>query len=153
MSACVTLIPLAVALCVSAVETVGMVRQKCANKEGLSQGIQTRFNDEALLVQTLQEHGLQVQVSADGSIRALCPEGSLVYRRGGQDNAYMIHLDEVRNVEGLLCDIDLIEKEYGMNVQSYTYHRVMDNLDDHMRVEEEKVLADDSILITISLDN
>ena len=47
-----------------------------------------------------------------------------------------------------LNDIDV---EYDANVQSYTYEHVIENLPDNMSVEDEQVLEDNSILLTIAV--
>ena len=54
--------------------------------------------------------------------------------------------------EDVLCNVEMIEKEYQSNVQTYTYERVLNNLPENMSIDNETVLEDDSILITLTVD-
>ena len=52
----------------------------------------------------------------------------------------------------LLDSVDELENEYGRNVQTFTYNKVMTSLYEHgMTVDQEEVLEDDSILLTLNV--
>ena len=156
MSITAFLLPMAIAVCITAVETTGAIRekyQKCKDKGTDMEGIQTRFNDSALLIQTLEEHGSKTIVYSDNHIVVSCPEGELEYLRESADQPFMIYVKNVESLDRLLYDMDLLEEEYNMNVQACTYRKVLNNLEDNMRLEREIVLEDNSILLTISLDD
>ncbi len=152
MSLSAVLLPLAIAVCISAVETASAVKQKYANGITEELSIETRFNDAELLCRTLREHGINVQIIAEDVICAECVEGRLIYKRNSPDEAFRIYLDGISNIDELICNIEELEQEYNMNVQEYTYKNILNNLGANMRLESEAVLDDDSILLTISID-
>ena len=158
MSMSILLVPLAIALCISASETVGAVTEKCRNHEDTNSNdsaslIQTRFNDASLLSQTLVEHGLNVQVLNENELMVSSRGGKLKYIKPNLEGPFFIELHEVIDVDCLVSDLNELENEYDRNVQSFTYHKVLDNLPPEMTVVEDTVLEDDSIKLTIAVRN
>ncbi len=49
-------------------------------------------------------------------------------------------------------ELEELNEEYGLNVQTYTYEHVKENLEEGMPIESEEVLEDNSILLTINLN-
>ena len=49
-------------------------------------------------------------------------------------------------------EIDCFEREYLQNVQSYTYNKLVESLaENNMKIAEETVLEDNSIMLTIDI--
>lgn len=153
MSLTMILVPMAVALCVTSAETVLAIKEKCENiSENTTEEIQTRFADSVLLQETLTEHGIEIIVHNDNFIEAEFQMGKIIYHRELEDENYKMRIADVSDVDGLVCNLELIESEYDSNVQSYTYNRVVSSIPDNMVIESEEVLEDDSILITITVE-
>lgn len=153
MSLTMVLIPMAVALCVSSAETVVAIKEKCARTSmGEVEDIQTRFTDDLLLYETLIQHGVKITVRDENHIEAIFQMGKIIYHRDSVGQNYKMKIVDVLNVDDLVFNLDLLEKEYDSNVQSYTYNRVISNIPDNMKINSEEVLEDDSILITIAVD-
>lgn len=150
MSIVLTLVSVAALLTVTTAETINALIDRCDNGR-LSEPIPTRFNSGDLLMKTITEHGINASYSEDGTITAYCTEGVLVYRPDGVDGSYTVRVHDAFDVDLLASELNKIDIEYDANVQSYTYDHIIENLPDNMSVEEEKVLDDDSILITLAV--
>lgn len=151
MSIVLTLVSVAALLTVTTAETINTLIDKC-EKGKLSEPIPTRFNNKDLLLKTITEHGIEASCNENGVITANCTEGLLVYRPDGEDGAYTVRVNEAFDVDILAEELNSIDIEYDANVQSYTYEHVIENLPDNMSIEDEQVLEDDSILITIAVN-
>ena len=65
---------------------------------------------------------------------------------------FSLQLRNISNMHELLDSVDELENEYGRNVQTFTYNKVMTGLIEHgMTVDTEEILEDDSILLTLNL--
>ncbi len=151
MSIVLTLVSVTVLLTVTTAETVNTLLDKC-QKGQLSDPIPTRFKSGELLLKTITEHGIDASCDEAGIITANCAEGSLIYRPDGLNGAYTVRASEALDVESLVSEFNEIDIEYDANVQSYTYEHLIENLPDNMIVEDEQVMEDDSILLTITVN-
>ena len=78
--------------------------------------------------------------------------GKLRYFRTEEDTPFYLEASEIKNIDELLASLDQLEKEYGRNVQAFTYRRVMDSLEEHgMSVVTEEILEDDSVLLRLQI--
>lgn len=152
MSLGVVLFPLAVSVLVSAAETAKDIKRKCQSDAKQKELIKSRYNDSTMLQKTLEDHGVQVKVISENHIEATLAEGKITYIRQNDDEPFYIDVSEVGCMDRFLEEIDQIDSEYGSNVQSYTYNRLMQNIPDGMYLESEQVLEDNSILITLTVD-
>ena len=153
MSMSVLLVPLVVALCISSSETLDEVAEKCKVNAAKSTPIQTRFNDAKLLEQTLKEHGLRVEDSGENRLTVVTNGGILNYVRKSEKEPFAISLDKVSNLDCLVNDLEELETEYDRNVQTFTYNRLMHSLPPDMKVIEDVVLDDETILVTLEVTN
>ena len=62
-------------------------------------------------------------------------------------------ISQVSDVDRLVEDFKELEEEYDLNVQTFTYNRVVENLPENMLIESEQVMEDDSILLTINVND
>ena len=59
---------------------------------------------------------------------------------------------DISDMRQLLSSVDELNNEYGRNVQTFTYHKVMEGLIEHgMTVDTEEILEDDSIVLTLNV--
>ena len=76
----------------------------------------------------------------------------LRYFRQDNTQPFMLQISHVSNMRELLDSVDELENEYGRNVQTFTYNKVMTSLHEHgMTVEQEEILEDDSIVLTLNV--
>ena len=154
MSLTAIFVPIALSIIASSVESLPETKKKVA-KVPTNQGkatIKTRFNDSEILRRTLLEHGVNTREVSPNHIVSLFPTGQITYIRSSEGMPFVMEISNITDVQCLIDELDEIEKEYNGNVQQYTYDRVMNNLPKGMVVENEKVLDDDSILITLSVE-
>lgn len=153
MSMSVLLVPLAVALCVTASETMASITNKISNPTENNASIQTRFNSADILIQTLKEHGLDIEICDSNTILVKSTGGILRYVRKNKNESFSIELMNVDKFDCLINDLNELENEYDRNVQSFTYNKVIQNLPSNMCIVENNVLDDESILLTISVQD
>lgn len=154
MSISIILIPLAVALSVTAKAAVETQIENKAKGQTVTQlaPMQTIFNDLTLLEQTLREHGLAVTVVSENKLICKAGEASLEYTRALSGEPFWVTVSGVKNVDNFISEMECFEREYNQNVQSYTYNKLVENLSgSDMKVAEETILDDNSILLTIDL--
>lgn len=153
MSVTMTLIPLAVALglSLSAGSTAILLRQEEHAGEELPV-LETAFVDRQLLLTTLQRHGLQVECRGEEELLIRSEAGELRYFREEEGLPFRLEVRNVTNLRELLQDVDELENEYGRNVQTFTYTKVMTGLMEHgLTLASEEVLEDESILLTLNI--
>lgn len=115
------------------------------------EGLETVFTDSAILYSTLTEYDLHVEKISENEYTVQTENGVLRYYRSQEEQAFSLYLDQIDNPEGLLQNIAEFEKEYGRNVQNYTYDHIKNNLSDNMRIYSEEVV-DDELVVTINVD-
>lgn len=146
------LFPLAIAVIATAKATKEDIKDVCSQPEKSRLPIPSRYTDNRMLKKTLTEHGASVEEMSENRIKATFTEGSLTYVRNTPDEAYGILIDAINSVDEFLEELDQIYDEYCNNVQSYTYEHIMQNLPENMQVENEEVMDDNSILITLNVE-
>lgn len=154
MSLTLTLLPAAIALSTTLTSSAVGVLTSLELKDGCPDlpAVDTAFLDGALLLQTLQEHGFSVNKVSEEEYTVQTEAGFLRYFRTASDRPFQVEASRIKDPNGLLHSLDLLENEYGRNVQRFTYETIRCNLEQHgMRLESEEVLEDDTILLTIDL--
>lgn len=112
----------------------------------------TNFKDESLLIKTLEEYGARPTKNND----------EVMVNLGGTKLRFFRDLDEpyaveIRNVssdlEYVFNQLSLMDESYKQNVQSLTYENLKHNLEEkNMQIENEEILNDNSIVLTVNLD-
>lgn len=153
MSVSLTLVPLAIAVGVSLTASSTALLVQHRNKPSATIPVlETAFQNCELLQKTLTQHGLQVQTISENELLVRSESGVLRYFRQDSSLPYSLELSNISNMRELLDSVDELENEYGRNVQSFTYNKVMTSLCEHgMSVDSEEILEDDSILLTLNL--
>ena len=157
MSVSLVIIPLAIAV-IAVAEQAGQSRQSIKEKVVEAQKtrtpcvIGTKYTNQELLCKTLQEHGLDVVAVDQNTVRSSCKDSTLVFSRNTTSEPFALTINSAEEVNALSSELSELDEEYGMNVQSYTYNHVKDNLEEGMSVASEEVLEDNSILLTINLE-
>ena len=153
MSVTLTLVPLAIAvgITLTATSSALLSQQKVTKAEELPV-LETAFTDANLLHKTLTQHGLQVRSTHENELTVSSASGVLRYFRQDNTQPFMLQISHVSNMRELLDIVDELENEYGRNVQTFTYNKVMTSLHEHgMTVEQEEILEDDSIVLTLNV--
>ncbi len=151
MSMTITLVPLAIAATMSLSSTALSTLIALQGKPlGDLEPLETQFADEAMLLQTLREHGMNVQEAGTGEYTVQTDCGRLHYFRKEKSGPFYLQIENATDMKGLLESIDSLENEYGRNVQKFTYDRVLHSIGDYgMSIEEQTVLEDESIVLRL----
>lgn len=113
----------------------------------------TIFSDDELLYQTLTEHGLKVAKLSALRMTTQIQETRLIYSRNNTSDPFTLNIEGKIDLNVLKQELGHLDKEYGMNVQSYTYNRLVSQLSENdMAIADETVLADDTIVITLDVN-
>lgn len=123
----------------------------CCNDEELDQGLETIFTDFSLMQKTFVEMDCHVDVKSENELCVQTTCGVLRYARNSQEEAFRLYLDDINDSEGLIQNIKSFEKDYGRNVQEYTYQHIKSSLEANMSIENE-YYEDDELYITINID-
>lgn len=153
MSVTLTLVPLAVAVGITlTAASATLLKEKNPTREAEIPTLETAFQDHDLLVKTLTQHGLQLHSVSDNEIIVKSESGLLRYYRQDASQNFLLKMENISNLRELLTSVDELNTEYGRNVQTFTYNKVMTSLHEHgMTVEQEEVLEDDSIVLTLNV--
>lgn len=152
MSISIILMPLAIALSITTSENISS-RLKPDNGSQLPP-IETIFNDVSLLEKTLREHGLSVKVLSQNILVCNVNGVQLNYTRQSSSDPFYVTINGVRNTNHFIKEIKCFENEYRQNVQSFTYNKLVENLSkNNMKITEEDVLEDNSIVLTVETYN
>ena len=151
MSISIILAPIAIALVTTATANALSAAAEKTTQKTLG-SIETVFNDYELLHKTLQDHGLPVERVSDSRLAVKSGKYELLYERPAPGGPFYVSASGWESAAHLIADITCLENEYRSNVQSYTYNKLLQNLSESgMTVEEETVLEDNSIVLTIAV--
>lgn len=153
MSLMLALCPMVIAMGVSASSaSMGLLLNRTQNAPCELPILTTRFADEMILKQTLESRGLTVQQTKADDFTVQTAAGTLHYFRTAKTEPYQMEALHVKNLPVLLDALESLNREYGCNVQKYTYDLILKGINEHgMKLESETVTQDDTILLTLSL--
>ena len=124
-----------------------------SDKHFIEKSFETAFMDKAILIKTLDEHGVH-GVSEDeyGKISGTIDNYTLTFEKMEADKPYFLKISclDSDNAEEKLDDLS---SEYALNVQEEAYLSVIDKLkQNNMQIEDEEVMDDNTIVLTVNLD-
>lgn len=121
------------------------------DEKELEQGLETVFTDMDIMVKTFVELDCHVEQISEDELHVQTTCGVLRYVRNSQGQAFRLYLDEITDTEGLVENIRSFEKDYGRNVQEYTYQHIKSSLPQNMSIENE-YYEEDELYLTINID-
>lgn len=118
----------------------------------LEKSLETPFMDKNILIKTLEEHGVQNIKDEFGKIQGEYDSYSFTFEKNEVDKPYflIIRYLEKDNIEEKMNDLS---SEYALNVQEDAYLGIVEKLkENNMEIEEEEVLDDNTIVLTVNLE-
>ncbi len=112
----------------------------------------TAFMDRDLLIKTIEEHGFTDISEENGKISAVLDNVNIEFYRNESSQPYTMNIlcPKLCETSQLTTDIN---DEYTLNVQEETYIKIKERLEKKsLKIDEEEILEDDSIMITVNLD-
>lgn len=154
MSIIITLIP--VVLMLKAVTLEGEFEEviKAANlnrKEQINrQNFSTNITSKKLLLKTLKDYGVYSHELDNEDIVCYIEETSLTFRQKIEGD-YIVEVSGINDIRKTYEQLKIIDEEYKHNVQGYTYEKVKQKIAaSKLQIEQEEVLEDNSIVITVN---
>lgn len=114
---------------------------------------QTPFVDETILLKTLEEHGCTDIKNENNQISAKCQNYYFIFSQNDKMSPYdlVVKCLEKDNAETKMADLNT---EYSLNAQEESYLNIIENLkNNNLELEQEEVLDDNTIVLTINLEN
>ena len=122
------------------------------DKHFIEKTFETPFMDKSILLKTLEEHGVSNITEWENGLAGDVDNYKLIFEKPAEDKPYTVKISclEQDNAEEKVGDLN---NEYAMNVQEDAYLHIMDKLkENNMQVEEEEVLDDNTIVLTVNID-
>lgn len=122
--------------------------------ELLSKEYETPFMDKDLLVRTLEEYGLKIKTTENNLIVAKIERVTINFSREESNLPYRMKINFPDDCEQMQSElVKDIYDEYGSNTQEEVYIKIKEKIaQSNMYIEEEEVLDDDSIVLTIDIN-
>ena len=118
----------------------------------LEKSLETPFMDKKILMKTIEEHGVKNITEEFGKITGEIASYQLSFEKMEEDKPYFVTISylEGNNPEEKLEDLN---SEYALNVQEDAYLNLINKLkENNMEIEEEEVLEDNTIVLTVNLE-
>jgi len=116
-----------------------------------SASIPTNFRDEALLLNVLIDAGAKPARDAQGTIRCSFQGTTLRFVRG-PSQVYEAIVQNAINADPVFQHLSTLEDDYRRCVQAATYQQIKASIaDKNMTLESEDVLEDNSIVLTLNI--
>lgn len=111
----------------------------------------TNYTDKGILLNTLAEHGASNLTEEGDKVSCNLFGMNMVYTKS-ETGAYSLDITKVSDVDECMGVINDLNGEYGLNIQEMTYNKIKERLErENMRLEDETVLDDNSIVLTIDV--
>lgn len=126
--------------------------QVISDKHFIEKSFETAFMDKEILMKTLEEHGIKSISENLGQISGCIDNYTLTFEKMEADKPYFMRISctETDNAEEKFADLS---NEYALNVQEESYMNIVDKLkQNNMEIEEEEVLDDNTIVLTVNLE-
>ena len=121
-------------------------------KHFIEKTFETPFMDKEILRKTLEEHGVTNITEWENGMAGDVDNYKLTFEKPAEDKPYNLRISclEQDNAEEKIDDLN---SEYAMNVQEDAYLHIMEKLkENNMQVEEEEVMDDNTIVLTVNID-
>ncbi len=116
-----------------------------------SQMFPTNFRDRETLLAVLKEYSLNPQLNDSGEVECLLGAGRVTFKQEG-NQPFSVHVSQVPKLSEVFQHLGQINERYCQVVQSATCSKLKARLGEAgMTLENEEVLPDKTIVLTISL--
>jgi hypothetical protein len=116
-----------------------------------NQTFPTNFRNEQLLVNTLNDYGLQPSVQTDGEVTCRVEQSTLRFRPA-EEGPFSVEVENAPNLQQVFQLLSTLDEDYRHAVQAAAYENLMGRVEEkNLVVESEEVLEDNSIVITLNV--
>ena len=119
----------------------------------INKTFETPFMDKNILLKTLEEHGFVNIQELGEKITAEYQNYSVQFEKESNEKPYNL-LIEYSTEDDVNEKVKDLNEEYSMNVQEESYLNIIAKLkENNMQIAEEEVLDDNTIVLTVNLEN
>lgn len=120
----------------------------------LSKEYETPFMNNELLERTLSEYGFKIEKSSELLVVATIERLFFTFARSDVNSPFLLKIEFPDDCMEMQAEVAAsLYEEYGGNTQEETYIRIKEKIDEsNMYIEDEEILDDDSIVLTINLE-
>ncbi len=116
-----------------------------------SQTFPTNFRDGRLLASTLRDYGLQPNEQPNGEITCRV-EQSILRFNPAEEGPFSVEVENAPNLQQVFQILSTLDEDYKRGVQAAAYETLMSRVGERdLVVESEEVLEDNSIVITLNV--
>ena len=121
----------------------------------LSQVYETPFLDNELLVRTLEEYGIKIVKNEENCVTGEIERVKMNFVREDKSQPYKMSMKFPSDCDKMQEEIaQNLYEEYGSNTQEETYIKIKEKIENtNMYIEDEEILDDDSIVLTININD
>lgn len=133
-------------------QKISLVNIVAGGKHITARSIKTNYINKDVLVKTLEEHGAR-GLQAD-KMNVFCELNGMQfwYSKNNEQSSYNLEIDKIVNEDDCTKLLKDLDSEYGLNIQDLTYRKILERIrSQNMRLENEHVDEDNSIVLTIDL--
>ncbi|MCW5601386.1 hypothetical protein [Nitrosomonas sp.] len=113
----------------------------------------TNFRDGALLMEALMDFGANPIQRANGQIVCKVENSKLVFTQKG-DEPYLVEITNAPSLEEAYHYLSDVDQDYKRCVQTDVYNKLKSRItSQNMTIENEEVVEDNSIVITLNIQN
>lgn len=121
-------------------------------KHFIEKTFDTPFMDKSILMKTLEEHGVKNIFEWETGLSGEVDNYKLTFEKTAEDKPYNLRISCLENANAEEKAGDL-SGEYALNVQEDAYLHIIDKLkENNMQIEEEEVMEDNTIVLTVNID-
>ncbi|MEH7380478.1 hypothetical protein V7138_08360 [Bacillus sp. JJ1533] len=118
----------------------------------LTQTFPTNFRDKSLLKQVLLDNGMQPVELENGQIRCDLAGANMTFKQGSPDSLIVVELSSEVNMQTVFRHLSVVDDEYKRYVQNEVYQHLLQKVEEKgLKIEQEQVLEDHSIVVTLNI--
>ncbi len=154
MSMLMSLLPVGIALCVTAHQSIKTIMEsrnekKLADNEEIL--VETNFSDLITLKKTLEEHGYCIEEN-NNELTVRTSNGLLNYKFNPKRNAFDLSITEIQDIDAFIQELEILDSEYTSNIQTNAYQTLINNIEkENLTIISEQITEDNSILLRIEV--
>jgi hypothetical protein len=121
-------------------------------QESVTQIFPTNFRDRDLLIQVLEDNGMVPIEEESGNLVVHLGGAILTFQQSSPGGLITVELSESNNLPSIFRQLSLLDEDYKSYIQEKAYQSVKNKAEDKgFVIEEEQILEDNSIVITLSI--
>lgn len=114
---------------------------------------QTNFRDRTLLEQVLRDNGMEPIDLGDGIMKVELADAALIFKQEVPGDTITVDIFSETDMRTIFRHLSIVDDEYKRYVQNQVYEHLLQQVEQRgLVIEQEEVLDDHSIVLTINLE-